>query len=96
MFSIEANYKEFFSRAVAHLSTQDMPVPWRIKAVDDLIEAYVKQVGEVPDGDQLEWQLNTSSEIQRTSPIRSVRQNTRCSANGSRDIVAVEKSHWII
>ncbi|MBC9785889.1 hypothetical protein H1S01_15495 [Heliobacterium chlorum] len=58
VFTAETNYKESFSKAVAHLATQDMPVQWRIKAVDDLIEVYVKQVGEVPDGDQLERLTN--------------------------------------
>ncbi|MBC9786677.1 hypothetical protein H1S01_19740 [Heliobacterium chlorum] len=58
VFSTEANYKESFATAVTHLITQDMPVQWRIKAVDDLIETYLKQVGEIPDSDQLERLTN--------------------------------------
>ncbi|MCW2279239.1 hypothetical protein [Heliophilum fasciatum] len=52
------DYKNSFRQAVTQLVSQDMPVPWRVKAVDDLIEAYVAQVDEVPDGQQLEQLAN--------------------------------------
>ncbi|MBC9786520.1 hypothetical protein H1S01_18865 [Heliobacterium chlorum] len=58
VFSIESNYKASFAKAVDLLTTQQMPVQWRVKAVDDLIEAYVKQVGEVPNDRQLERLTN--------------------------------------
>ncbi|WP_207708961.1 hypothetical protein [Heliomicrobium undosum] len=58
MFSPDRNYKLVFEAAVTELVKRKLPVPWRIKTVDDLLEAYVSQVGEVPDGIQLERLAN--------------------------------------
>ena len=53
-FALGSDYKTEFSAAVTELLAVDMPTPWRMKAVDDLVDAYVKQTGERPDGRQVE------------------------------------------
>ncbi|SFH22344.1 hypothetical protein SAMN05660649_04329 [Desulfotomaculum arcticum] len=57
-FSKDSDYKTAFTEAVKELTAKEMPMPWRIKAVDDLCEAYVNQTGELPDTKPLEWLAN--------------------------------------
>lgn len=52
-FAKGTNYKEAFKLATENLFSKKFPIPWRIKAVDDLCEAYVTQTGEIPDSTQL-------------------------------------------
>lgn len=48
------DYKSAFTKAVDELlAVPDMPTPFRISAVDVLIEAYFTQTGEKPSSDKL-------------------------------------------
>jgi hypothetical protein len=47
------NYKRTFIDEVDRLTARDLPVQVRLKVVDDLIEAYFTQTGEIPDSNQL-------------------------------------------
>ncbi len=51
-------YKTAFNDAVLDLISKDMPLPWRIKAVDDLCEAYITQTGELPETKALNMLAN--------------------------------------
>lgn len=50
----KGNYKAAFKAIAQELATRKMPLPWRLKAVGDLCEAYVAQIGEMPDSQALE------------------------------------------
>lgn len=47
------NYKAAFAQEVENLLMVVMELPERIKMIDDLLVAYVKQTGEVPDATQI-------------------------------------------
>ncbi|ACV64123.1 hypothetical protein Dtox_3397 [Desulfofarcimen acetoxidans DSM 771] len=47
------DYARFFRLAVDKLVSNNMPLPWRNKAIEDLTDAYITQTGEMPDREQL-------------------------------------------
>lgn len=47
------NYKKAFQAEVSKLVEIEMPVQWRIKAIEELTEAYFKQTGELPESEEL-------------------------------------------
>ncbi|MCW2279295.1 hypothetical protein [Heliophilum fasciatum] len=52
-FQQGSDYKKAFEEDVNLLIKRDMPLPWRNKAVEELTEAYLEQIGQIPDSLQL-------------------------------------------
>ncbi|ACV64585.1 hypothetical protein Dtox_3891 [Desulfofarcimen acetoxidans DSM 771] len=52
-FRHDMDYKAAFKDEVSLLIKNKMPLPWRIKAVQDITDAYVESIKELPDSNQL-------------------------------------------
>lgn len=53
IFCKGTNYKATFAQEVEKILAVYMELPERMKMIDDLLVAYVKQTGEVPDATQI-------------------------------------------
>ena len=53
IFRKGTNYKVTFTQEVENLLTLEMELPERMRVIDNLLVAYVKQTGEIPDSTQI-------------------------------------------